>query len=188
MENEAKKTNVKKPFYKRWPFWVIALLVVLFIIGSSDSDNETTENDYSANNEQVVTSDTDTDVSETEIEEIVLTEDEYKSSCNSISYVDIARNPNNYAGAKAVFSGQVIQVQEYDENVVLRVDVTKNEYGIWEDTIYVDYRRKDTNESRVLEEDIVTLYGEIKGIKTYETVMGNQLSIPHLVAEYIEIN
>lgn len=72
-----------------------------------------------------------------------MTEEEYKASCNSVSYIEIARNPNNYIGQKAVFSGKVIQVQED---------------------------------------------GEIKGIKDYTAVLGNQIPIPHLEAEYIEIN
>lgn len=91
-------------------------------------------------------------------------------------------------GKKAVFNGKVIQVQESGKRVTLRVDVTEGEYGIWSDTVYVDYRRKDDNESRVLEEDMITIYGEIEGIKHYTAIFGNQVSIPHLEAEYIEIN
>lgn len=41
--------------------------------------------------------------------------EEYKASCNSVSYIEIARNPNNYIGQKAVFGGKVIQVQENGE-------------------------------------------------------------------------
>lgn len=121
-------------------------------------------------------------------EEIVLSEDEYKAQCSSVAYEDIARNPNDYIGQKAVFKGKVVQVQEtYGENIVLRINVTKGQYDWWDDTIYVDYKRKDDNESRVLEDDIVTVYGEIKGIKTYTAVLLNQISIPHIKAEYIDI-
>lgn len=121
-------------------------------------------------------------------EEIVLSEDEYKAQCSAISYNDIARNPNNYVGQKTNFKGNVIQVQENGKNVVLRINTKQDQYGWWEDTIYVDYTRKDDNESRVLEDDIVTVYGEIKGIKNYIAVFGNQISIPHIKAEYIDIH
>lgn len=57
-----------------------------------------------------------------------------------------------------------------------------------EDTCYIDYERKDANESRILENDIVTFYGRVKGIKNYTAVLGNQISIPHIIAEYIDIN
>ena len=36
-----------------------------------------------------------------------MTEEEYKASCNSVSYIEIARNPNNYIGQKAVFGNQI---------------------------------------------------------------------------------
>jgi len=159
-----------QPFYHKWWFWIIALIMVCNIFSSPNS-NESSNT-----------------VSEVDNEQVVISEEEYKASCNSISYVDIARNPNEYVGQKAVFSGKVIQVQESGKRVVLRVNVTKGEYGIWDDTVYVDYQRKDDNESRVLEEDIITMYGEIKGIKDYTAVFGNQISIPHLKVEYIEIN
>ena len=159
-----------QPFYHKWWFWIIALIMVCNIFSSPNS-NESSNTVPEIDNEQVV-----------------ISEEEYKASCNSISYVDIARNPNKYVGQKAVFSGKVIQVQENGKRVVLRVNVTKGEYGIWDDTVYVDYQRKDDNESRVLEEDIITMYGEIKGIKDYTAIFGNQISIPHLKAEYIEIN
>lgn len=161
-----------KPFYCKWWFWVI---IIIFAIGAAttDKDSNTSSTSNKAN---------------PAVEEIVITEDEYKSQCSSISYNDIARNPNDYIGKMATFRGKVIQVQENGKNVVLRINVTQGQYGLWEDTIYVDYQRKNDNESRVLEDDIVTIYGEIKGIKSYKAVLGNQISIPHIKAEYIDIN
>lgn len=67
------------------------------------------------------------------------------------------------------------------------MNITKNQYGYWEDTIYVDYERKSANESRILEDDIITLYGELNGIKKYIAVLGNEISIPHFVAKYINV-
>lgn len=161
-----------QPFYHNWWFWII-VLVMVFNISSSPSNNEKNNTVSGVDNKNV--------------EQVMVTEEEYKASCNSISYADIARNPNNYVGQKAAFNGKVIQVQENGKKVVLRVNVTKGKYEIWDDTVYVDYKRKDDNESRILEGDIVTMYGEIKGLKNYTAVLGNQISIPHLRVEYIEI-
>ena len=167
--------NHSQPFYHKWWFWFFILLMVISISSSSSSNT----NDVST---------TTNGSSETSTEQVVISKDEYIASCSAIPYKDIARNPNNYIGQKATFNGKVIQVQESGKRVVLRVNVTQGEYGLWEDTIYVDYQRKTDTESRVLEEDIITLYGEIKGIKDYTAVFGNQISIPHLIAEYIDIN
>lgn len=115
------------------------------------------------------------------------TEEEYKAECTYVSYEDIARNPDNYKGTFTVFSGQVAQVQESGNNVVIRLNVTRGAYGIWEDTVYIEYT-KAQNESRILEDDIITVYGQLNGIKTYTAVLGNSISIPYLKAKYVEIN
>ncbi|OQB11612.1 MAG: hypothetical protein BWY15_02439 [Firmicutes bacterium ADurb.Bin193] len=72
-------------------------------------------------------------------------------------------------------------------NVALRIDVTQGEYDLWSDTIFVEYTRKSAEESRILENDIVTIYGTMNGLKTYQSVLGNQVTVPCIVAEYIEL-
>lgn len=170
-----------QPFFHKWWFWVIILIIG---VGAFSPENINKRNAvlHKVDSEPVEM----VEKAET-VEQISMSEEEYKAGCESISYIDIARNPNNYVGRKAVFKGKVIQVQEYGKDIVLRVNVTKGEYNIWDDTIYVDYQRKDDNESRVLTDDIITMYGEVKGIKSYTTVLGNKISIPHLDVEYIEI-
>ena len=111
---------------------------------------------------------------------------EFIASCQDFSYEDIARNPNNYKGKNAKFTGKVIQVQEGLLNsVTLRVEVTQGEYGIWDDTVYVNYKYKDDNESKILEDDIITMYGTIDGLKTYTTILGGEVTIPEMTVKYI---
>lgn len=113
---------------------------------------------------------------------------DYIASCKTYKYKDIARNPDKYKGKRAKFKGEVVQVVEGYFDTTLRVDVTKGKYGIYTDTMYVVYTPKSTTESRILEDDIITIYGELAGIETYETVMGSKVSIPRIDAEYITIN
>lgn len=68
---------------------------------------------------------------------------------------------------------------------MMRVNVTQGKYS-WDDTLYVTYTPKD-GESRILEDDIITIYGEMQPLKTYTTVMGASVSIPAIDAKYIEI-
>ena len=111
---------------------------------------------------------------------------EYKSSCTAgYSYKELARDPNTYVGKNAKFTGQVIQVSEGLGSTVMRVNVTQGKYS-WDDTLYVTYTPKD-GESRILEDDIITIYGEMQPLKTYTTVMGASVSIPAIDAKYIEI-
>ena len=113
---------------------------------------------------------------------------EFIATCGDYGYQDIARNPDNYEGKHAKFTGKVIQVSEgYFNNVTLRVDVTKGEYDIWDDTVYVNYKYSD-GESKILEDDIITMYGTIDGLKSYTSVLGAKITIPEFTAQYITIN
>lgn len=117
----------------------------------------------------------------------------YIQSCETYTYKEIARNPNNYIDKKAKFEGKVIQVVENGNNVVLRVNVTKEENQfaedgyLYSDTIYVEYTRKTDNESRILNDDIITMYGVLNGTKSYDSVLSGNITVPFLIAEYIDI-
>ena len=111
----------------------------------------------------------------------------YIAQCSSYTYSSIARNPDSYKGEYAALRGEVIQVIEDGLNYTLRVNITRGSYGFWSDTILVTYTAKSSSEDRILEDDIIKMYGMLGGTYTYETVMGAQLTIPILFAEYIDI-
>lgn len=119
--------------------------------------------------------------------------DEFIKECQSYTYKEIARNPDNYKGKNVVFEGHVIQTMESGNKVVMRVDVTKeaNEFAsggyLYSDTVYVEYTRKSDSESRILEDDIIKMYGTLNGTKTYDSVLKANITIPYLLAEYIDI-
>ena len=119
--------------------------------------------------------------------------EEFINSCASYNYDDIARNPNNYNGTKAVFKGKVIQVLEDWNFITLRVNVTAtpNQFSadgyLWNDTLYVTYYRYNENESRILEDDVITMYGTLTGLETYETILGSSVTIPSFSAKYVEL-
>jgi hypothetical protein len=112
---------------------------------------------------------------------------EFISTCVNYDYKNISRNPNNYISKPCKFNGKVMQVQESGLNVVLRVNITRGDYGLWDDAIYVDYKKASTNESRILDDDIITIYGTLNGIKTYTTIFLSEVSIPWVKARYVEI-
>lgn len=112
-------------------------------------------------------------------------EEAFKDECETYTYEEIARDPDDYIGEKARFTGKVIQVMQKGNSYTLRVNITKTRWG-YDDTILVSYSAKD-GDSRILEDDIVTMYGFLGGTYTYETVMGSSLTVPLLYAEYISI-
>ncbi len=158
---------------------VLAISGVLLGTFGTDTYNNTTQKTNETVN-QITQNNT--------VQEPAETEEEYINKCNNFTYKEIARNPNNYKGKRAKFTGEVIQVQEgYNNNVVLRVNITKGKYGMWEDTIWVDYKYTNSNESKILEDDIINIYGEIQGQKSYTSILGSQVTLPQINAKYISI-
>lgn len=103
--------------------------------------------------------------------------DEYIGECQTVNYKDVERNPDNYDGKKVKISGKVVQVSEgFLDSVTLRVSVGGN---MW----YVTYTRKE-GESRILEDDSITCYGECNGVRSYTTVLGSQVTIPSMKMKY----
>lgn len=113
--------------------------------------------------------------------------DSYKAKCDEYTYNSIARNPSKVQGAYATVSGEVIQVIENGNKIELRVNITK-ESSFYKDTIYVTYTRKSDTEDRILEDDIITIWGTLEGLNSYETILGATVSLPLVDAAYIHID
>lgn len=188
----AKPAKQKKPITKKWWFWVIIALVVIVIIGSAASGDEKEKApavaEISSTTAASTTEKETTTQKVTTTEAPTLSESEYKASCENVAYKDIARQPDLYNGKNVVFTGEVVQVQEssWSNETIYRINVTRGEYDIWEDTVYVTYKLPE-GAPRILEDDIVTFYGVCKGTYTYTSVMGSNITIPSVDALYIDI-
>ncbi len=115
-----------------------------------------------------------------------MTKEQYISKCKSIAYKKLSRTPDKYEGEYIKFTGEVVQVMEDDDILALRVNVTQDSYGLWDDTVYVLYENKSGK--RILEDDIVNIYGQYTGVYTYTTVMNAEVTIPSMLAQYVTIN
>ena len=115
--------------------------------------------------------------------------DDYIASCQTISYEELSRNPDKFKGAAFKFTGEVIQVTEptFGNTVTLRIDVTKTDYGFYTDTILatVDVPQ---GQDRILEGDIITLYGDCEGLYSYTAVLGQKISLPKIRIKYYGIH
>lgn len=113
-------------------------------------------------------------------------------SCDTYGYKDIFRNAEDYQGKNAKFTGKVVQVINDTLETDLRVNVTRDKLGFYDDTIYVVWKNYDREHdpvtiNRILKDDIVTMYGTLNGIQTYETTSGSSVTIPKFDAQYIEL-
>lgn len=109
---------------------------------------------------------------------------EFKDSCNAYTYEQLARNPAEMIETRVKLVGEVIQTI-YDGNIVqLRVNITK-ENGYYSDTVYV---RCIIEGDRILEDDIITIYGTAMGEVSYTSILGAEITLPYIEAEYVDIN
>ncbi len=198
VEPQTPKTK-KKPIYKKWWFWVIIAVFLLIIIANMGSCGDN-NSDLSNNNDGYADS-ADHTTEETTTKKITtttkptttvpkLSESEFKAQCSTIGFDTLSRNPDKYKGKKYKFTGEVIQVSESTllgmTFCSLRINVTEGEYG-WEDTIYATVTLKE-GEDRILEDDIITIWGTCDGNYTYTSVMGASISLPKIDVEYFKIS
>ena len=117
------------------------------------------------------------------IEEAAKTEAAKAEYSSDYSYEAISRNPDQYIGKKAKYTGKILQVQEEDNIGAIRLATD----GGYDNVIFVIFD-KSILSSRLLEDDYVTVYGTLGDIYTYQAVMGNSISIPSMIADMIELS
>lgn len=106
-----------------------------------------------------------------------ISEWDYKSMCQYLSYEDILRNPSAYEGVYVIVEGTVDQIIEgFLSDSLYIVDGFGNKWGC-------SYKYKD-GESHYLEGDYALLYGECNGTGTSRTLLGEQVTMPSVTVEY----
>lgn len=104
----------------------------------------------------------------------------YIAECVAVSYADVERNPDNYKKTKIKVSGSVEQVIEgWFNTVTLRV---KDSNG---NTWVISYLRQE-GESRILEGDSITAYGECNGVTNVTNLLGQQMTYPSMNMKYFK--
>lgn len=193
MKNSQKHNGTKKPFYKKWWFWVIVVVIVISIgAGSARNGNSSKDTDNKETTTVSTSAVETTTVQPTTKAKKKVSAKAYKNNCKTLSFKDLSRNPDKHKGEKLKYTGQVIQVQEdehwLDDNttVDLRINVTKDEYGLWDDTIYATVELPK-NADRILEDDIITIWGECDGKYSYTSVLGSDVTLPKINIEYYSV-
>ncbi|KRK40850.1 hypothetical protein [Loigolactobacillus bifermentans] len=91
---------------------------------------------------------------------------------SNVSFDQIARNPNQYKGQKLALTGQIMQVDESSDLLMVYIN------GDSDDIAMVKYDPSILKGSRVLEDDLITFYANFKGTTTYETTNGDSNTVP----------
>lgn len=146
---------------------------IIFAVGNEVESYRKDSTDESLSQYLVVTDEvanTDDDISK----------EDYKNLCQQLDYLDILRNPDSYDGKYCVVQGVVDQIIEgwFSSFTIFVVDGNGNKWGC-------TYSYKD-GESHLLEGDSVVMYGKCNGVSNTETVLGKQVTLPHISIEYLD--
>ncbi len=111
-----------------------------------------------------------------------ISKEDYIDLCVPAEYESIARNPNDYKGEYITFKGTVIQVIE-GSTVTLRIN-QENKNDKWASDTWLITYSPSQNESRILEDDVIIVYGKCLGITSYQSVLGQKITVPSMKMEY----
>jgi outer membrane murein-binding lipoprotein Lpp len=100
-----------------------------------------------------------------------------------ITYDQLSRTPNSFNGKKVKFTGKVLQAMEgsLTSDPAIRLAVNKN----YNTVLYGKYH-SDIISSRILEDDIITIYGTSYGLESYQSTLGGTITIPYVFIDKIE--
>jgi hypothetical protein len=116
------------------------------------------------------------------------TVDEIKTASVDIAYKDLYRNIETHVGKILHATGQIVQAQKQavvfgDEYTIFRVNITKDEYGNYSDTVWLEYHGNE----RFLEDDTIEFWATVDGLEEYESIMGGQVELPRLIIDTLEL-
>lgn len=193
----------KPPIYKRGWFIALIVLIILYAIGSSDSSSNTasststsassTKAEVSSSSSSVtVSSSVESDSSTSEIPSTpTLSEDEYRAECEIVKYKDLCRYPDQYAGKKITITGKVQQIMDANwlsSDKAWRVQTDNDGYGYYLDDEYYAIDKRPSDAIKVLQDDIVVIYGEFTGMTNVTRALTNTTDeIPCIDVAYVDI-
>ena len=108
-------------------------------------------------------------------------EEEARGYETGITYEQLARTPDDFTGEKVKFTGKAVQVLYEDDIAVIRLAVDSD----YDQMLYCMFDPSITP-SRILEDDIITVYGASTGMYSYTSVLNATISIPSVLVDKID--
>lgn len=108
----------------------------------------------------------------------------YIQITESVEYRKLEKSPDRYIGKPLRFTGEVVQIVEDSTGTIVRLAVTKTDWGYDYDSIVWLWYPGPMED--VYEEDIIRVWGEGNGSQSYMSQAGWEITIPAIIAEYWE--
>lgn len=128
--------------------FIIIIIVCIFLFNRKDDSSSTQRETVAEENTKIMTEDESW---------------EYMNACleNSFEYSNLIRYEEEYIGENYMFQAQVSQVMEDGE---LRVYDDSDGNGFYMDNEYYITDRRSLDKTKIIEDDIITIYGEYAGL------------------------
>lgn len=118
-------------------------------------------------------------------------EDEFKASCKDIGYKKLLRTPEDYIGHRIVLTAKVQQIIDggiFDDRKYYRIETDNDGSGYYYDDEYCMYDMRVNDDMKILEGDVLKIYGEFAGLETMKRVItGSKDEVPTVNVYYIEL-
>ena len=201
-------TEAQKPIYKKWWFWLIVAIVVFAGIGGNSNSKTETKKETKIETSAEIANESSADEAEKEKEakesadkeaqEAALkaanekaaqeaaakaaaekaaqdAADKDPNTYQSLPYDEMARNGDNHKGEKLQINGKVIQVIDSDDGTAQLRVATRDGY---DDVYYIEIPASQWKTHRLLEDDVITFYGNVYGLLSYDSTMGGKITVP----------
>ncbi|WP_426288288.1 hypothetical protein [Enterococcus durans] len=147
---------------------------------ASKTDKSTSE---LANSSSTESSDSEDVTFDSEIKEASTPKEVNPADYNTgITYDTLVRTPDEHIGNKVTLSGEIVQVIEGDDASQYRMAV----YQDYDKMVLIEVST-DQLSSRILENDLITIYGVSQGTIDYESTIGGTNTVPAITVDKFEV-
>ncbi|MFB8435112.1 hypothetical protein [Enterococcus durans] len=147
---------------------------------ASKTDKSTSE---VANSSSTESSDSEDVTFDSEIKEASTPKEVNPADYNTgITYDTLTRTPDEHIGNKVTLSGEIIQVIEGDDASQYRMAVDQD----YDKMVLIEVPT-DQLSSRILENDLITIYGVSQGTIDYESNIGGTNTVPAITVDKFEV-
>ncbi|EPN3647546.1 hypothetical protein ACTX12_001224 [Enterococcus faecium] len=147
---------------------------------ASKTDKSTSE---LANSSSTESSDSEDVTFDSEIKESSTPKEVNPADYNTgITYDTLTRTPDKHIGNKVTLSGEIVQVIEGDDASQYRMAVDQD----YDKMVLIEVPT-DQLSSRILENDLITIYGTSQGTIDYESTIGGTNTVPAITVDKFEV-
>lgn len=124
-------------------------------------------------------------------EELEKEKKDFINKCKSYKFKDLMRNPKDYKNKEIKLKGKIEQTLDggfLDDTKYYRVlvDVDKDGYYLENEEYYIADKRVE-KEPKLLDDDVIELFGTFEGTEKLTRVLGNSDEIPKIEMKYVKL-